>query len=238
MRRNENVFLPVMEQVLDNPIFNALDSGNENFSAGNDRAKFFLPDIALFAGLKEYAKADFDMLYRISPPQSSFILFAPAGLQVPEQWKTAFEMKIIQMVYDRAAPLSPADHPFMELQEQHIPAMLALTKMTNPGPFLPGTIRLGNYAGIFDGDRLVAMAGQRLQPKPYVEISAVCTHPDHLGKGYASVLIADQVRRILAGAGIPFLHVRDDNASAIRLYEKLGFAVRRQLTAYSIRKQR
>jgi predicted GNAT family acetyltransferase len=82
------------------------------------------------------------------------------------------------------------------------------------------------------------MAGQRLQPKPYVEISAVCTHPDHLGKGYASVLIADQVRRILAGAGIPFLHVRDDNAGAIRLYRKLGFAVRKQLTAYSIRKQR
>jgi ribosomal protein S18 acetylase RimI-like enzyme len=225
-----------MDHILDNPIFNALGSGNENFSVGNDRARFFLPDIALFAGMKENAAADFDILFRSSPPESIFILFASAALQVPEQWKTTNEMKILQMVHDQAVP-PPSDHSFADLQEQHVPEMLALTKMTNPGPFLSGTIRFGNYKGIIDGNRLVARAGQRLQPVPYVEISAVCTHPEYLGKGYAGRLIADQISRILAARQIPFLHVRDNNDTAIRLYRKLGFEVRKKLTAYSIRKR-
>ncbi len=226
-----------MEHILDNPIFNALSSGNENFSIGNDRAKFFLPDIALFAGIKEYSQSDFNALFRISPAESIFILFAPAGLQIPEQWKVTRQMEILQMVYDRTAPPPATDHSFADLQERHVPDMLALTKMTNPGPFLPGTIRFGNYKGIFDGNRLVAMAGQRLQPTPYIEISAVCTHPDYVGKGYAGMLIADQISRILAGPGMPFLHVRDDNAIAGKLYQKLGFRARKKLTAFVIQKQ-
>lgn len=226
-----------MEHILDNPIFNALVSGNENFAAGNDRAKFFSPDIALFAGMKEYSQNDFNVLFRISTAESIFILFAPAELQIPDQWKVTRQMEILQMVYDRTTPPPATDHSITDLQEQHVPDMLALTKMTNPGPFLPGTIRFGNYKGIFDGNRLVAMAGQRLQPTPYIEISAVCTHPDYVGKGYAGMLIADQIRRILAGPGIPFLHVRDDNAIAGKLYQKLGFRARKKLTAFVVQKQ-
>jgi len=226
-----------MEHILDNPIFNALGSGNENFSIGNDRAKFFSPDIALFAGVKKHSQGDFNVLFRISPAESIFILFAPAEIRIPEQWKLVRRMEISQMVYDGTVPPAATDHPFADLQEKHVPDMLALTKMTNPGPFLPGTIKFGNYRGIFEGNRLIAMAGQRLQPKPYIEISAVCTHPDYLGKGYAGMLITDQISGILAGPGIPFLHVRDDNAIAIRLYQKLGFSTRKKLTAFVIQKQ-
>lgn len=226
-----------MEHILDNPIFHALSSGNEDFSIGNDRAKFFLPDVALFAGVNEYSRSDLQVLFEISPAESIFILFAPAVIQIPGQWKVVSQMKILQMVYDRTAPLPATDHSFADLQEQHVPDMLSLTKMTNPGPFLPGTIKFGNYTGIFDGDQLVAMAGQRLQPKPFIEISAVCTHPDYLGKGYASLLITDQISRILAVPGIPFLHVRDDNVTASKLYRKLGFTARKKMTAFILRKQ-
>jgi predicted GNAT family acetyltransferase len=115
------------------------------------------------------------------------------------------------------------------LTEEHIPRMLALTKLTNPGPFAERTIEFGHYYGIFDGDKLVAMAGQRLHAFEYAEISAVCTHPDYAGRGYARELLSYQVHRIKAASGIPFLHVRCDNKRAIKVYEDLGFSTRREI---------
>jgi ribosomal protein S18 acetylase RimI-like enzyme len=226
-----------MAHLLDNPIYNALASGNENLSLGNEQAKYFLPEVDPFAGLRENSPADVDALYRISPAESFFILFMPGEVEIPDQWKIVRRMKILQMVYEKPGELRAASRELVDLKESDIPAMLDLTKMTNPGPFLSDTIRFGNYAGIFDGDRLIAMAGQRLQPKPFVEISAVCTHPAYIGKGFASMLISDQIRRITASSGIPFLHVLEDNAVAIKIYQKLGLAARRKITAYAIRKR-
>lgn len=226
-----------MEYILDNPIYNALISGNENFLNGNDRAKYFSVEVAPFAGLKENSQADHNVLYRISPVKSFFILFAQVEIKIPGGWKVADQMKILHRVYDNPLPLAGAGQEFVALQERHVPDMLALTKMTNPGPFLSGTIRFGNYMGVFNRTRLVVMAGQRLQPKPYTEISAVCTHPDFLGKGYAGMLITDQINRIMAGSGIPFLHVREDNANATKLYQKLGFSTRKKMIAYAIQRQ-
>ena len=80
------------------------------------------------------------------------------------------------------------------------------------------------------------MAGQRMHPEQYVEISAVCTHPDHHSKGYAGQLIQSQIRSIKAKSGVPFLHVKDDNMEAIRLYKKLGFEVRKQMHIYVFQK--
>lgn len=226
-----------MEHILDNPIYNALASRNKNFSVGNDQAKYFSVDISPLAGLKENSQDNLSVLYRISPAKSFFILFIPGEIEIPNQWKVADQMKILQMVHDRQLQPTRAGHEFVPLQEHNVPDMIALTKMTNPGPFLSGTIRLGNYMGVFNGSRLIAMTGQRLHPKPYAEISAVCTHPDHLGKGYASMLITDQVNRIITGSEIPILHVRKDNANAIKLYQKLGFVIRKEMIAYAIQKQ-
>jgi predicted GNAT family acetyltransferase len=115
--------------------------------------------------------------------------------------------------------------------EEYIPEMLALTQLTAPGPFFQRTIEFGEYTGIFADDKLVAMAGQRMQPLPYVEISAVCTHPDHLGKGYAGMLLNEQIKRIMAVGKIPFLHVLADNP-AVRVYERVGFKTRKPITGY------
>ena len=225
-----------MQHILDNPIFNALASGNKNFSQGNDRVKYFPKTVSPYAGLKEYSVADFTILYRISPDNSFFILFAVNELEIPDQWKRKGKMEILQMVCDQLPP-AEKQREFVPLQERDVPEMLALTKITNPGPFHSGTIQFGNYRGIFDRDRLVAMAGQRLCPEPYREISAVCTDPDYLGRGYATMLVTDQVHRIVAHSGIPFLHVLRENKTAIRLYEKMGFRARKEVTGYAIEKK-
>ena len=122
------------------------------------------------------------------------------------------------------------------LGKEHVPQMLSLTKLTNPGPFSERTIEFGNYTGIFNSGELVAMAGQRLHPFNYIEISAVCTHPDHAGKGYGKALVAGQAKQILSAGSIPFLHTRTDNTTAIRLYERLGFTVRSEVMFYVIQK--
>ena len=110
--------------------------------------------------------------------------------------------------------------------------MLALTKLTNPGPFAQRTIEFGNYYGFFEGDELVAMAGQRMHIGDHVEVSAVCTHPDHLGKGYAGILLTEQIKRVIKAGSTPFLHVLDDNYGAIRVYERVGFKARIQMLGY------
>jgi predicted GNAT family acetyltransferase len=104
--------------------------------------------------------------------------------------------------------------------------MIELTALTKPGPFSTRTHELGTYLGIRDAGKLVAMAGERLKVPGFTEVSAVCTHPEHTGHGYARILMSEVMRRIRSRGEAPFLHVREDNVRAIALYERLGFAVR------------
>lgn len=103
--------------------------------------------------------------------------------------------------------------------------MLSLTALTKPGPFFKRTIEMGRYFGLFDGDKLVSMAGERLQMPGYTEVSAICTDPDYHGKGYASLLTSVVCEKIIAEGNTPFLHVRYDNTRAIDVYKKLGFEI-------------
>ena len=108
------------------------------------------------------------------------------------------------------------------------PQALELALLTRPGPFGPRTPELGEYFGYFDGDRLVAMAGERMAAESLREISGVCTHPDHRGRGHARKLMLKLVRRQLQRGETPFLHVMRDNASARELYQRMGFGIYRE----------
>ena len=107
-----------------------------------------------------------------------------------------------------------------------VPEMVALATLTKPGPFVQCTRELGTYLGIRHDGQLIAMAGERMKVPGYTEVSAVCTHPDHIGKGYARALMTEIMRRIRERGEVPFLHVRQDNVRAIELYKKLGFRQR------------
>jgi predicted GNAT family acetyltransferase len=118
---------------------------------------------------------------------------------------------------------------FIRLTQADAPEMLALTELTKPGPFGARTHEMGEYFGIRRAATLVAMAGERLRLPGYTEISAVCTHPGHLGRGYASALMEMLVERICSRGELPFLHVRSENVRAIQVYEHLGFRKRASL---------
>jgi len=225
-----------MEHVLDNPAWNALISGNKNLVKGSEQVKYFDKEVSPFVGFNENTPESFQLLYELIPHNNPVIFISPDKMDIPDPWKVLRCVEGIQMVCDDVIKETYPGPELIPLTIEHVPQMLALTKLTNPGPFAEKTIDFGHYRGIFDGDRLVAMAGQRLHIFNYAEISAVCTHPDYLGRGYARQLLLYQMNRIIAASEIPFLHVRNDNERAIKVYHSLGFAKRIEIFFYVMQK--
>jgi ribosomal protein S18 acetylase RimI-like enzyme len=134
---------------------------------------------------------------------------------------------MLQMVASRAPTITDAST--IVLTQADAPALLDLVAETQPGPFGKRTPLLGHYLGIRHDGRLVAMAGERLRLPGYVELSAICVHPEARGKGHAAALTAALMQRAVADGLVPFLHVRPENKAAVELYRRLGFATRREL---------
>lgn len=158
----------------------------------------------------------------------------------PSGWAIQYSAEMYQMIYEtpvrgaetgatRNLPRNATHDAIRELTPADVPEMLALTKLTEPGPFRPRTIELGGYLGIRDSGSLVAMAGERLQITGFTEVSAVCTHPEFRGRGYGNALVSAVASRIMRRGVTPILHVKADNITAVRLYERLGFKVRARL---------
>jgi len=221
-----------MAHILDNMIWNAITTGNSGIALVDGDVGFYEPDIAPFAGFKELNKENLDKLYQMVIPGRRQALSYPDTLLIDEsKWNTLQHMDVTQMVYDQqvAGFATAASSLIVPLGNEHVPQMLELTALTKPGPFLQRTILFGNYFGIFSEGRLAAMAGQRMHPVPYMEVSAVCTHPDFRGHGYAKALMLHIMKLILDNSFTPFLHVLTSNTTAIRLYESIGFRTRVQL---------
>lgn len=227
-----------MNDPLYNPVFAALCSGNRRLGFGTEKAKAFDQRVSPFAGFTDGHAGGFADLYDLLPAGRRILYASPEPVALPKGWTLQHRVPGVQMLFSGKAPAppTPTQQP-LPLTEDHVDEMTTLATLTRPGPFGPRTIDFGHYHGFFAGGKLVAMAGQRLQVAGFAEISAVCTHPDHLGKGYASALVQHQVNRICAEGQTPFLHVRDDNRRAIALYERLGFAVRRPMIFYFLRKE-
>jgi len=225
-----------MNHVLDNPAWSALISGNKSFVNGNDTVKYFAREVSPFVALKENSAENFLILYNLIESDRTVLLISPAQIELPNQWNLLQCISGLQMVYEGDILPFETVPELVPLTDAHIPQMLALIKLTNPGPFAERTIDFGHYYGIFDSGKLVAMTGQRLHAFEYAEVSAVCTHPDHLGKGYARRLIINQINRIKAAGETPFLHVRHDNDRAVKVYKDLGFKKRTAIYYYVMKK--
>jgi ribosomal protein S18 acetylase RimI-like enzyme len=226
-----------VEQILHNPVYQGLTSGDQHFGLGSEKVKYFDEEVSPFVAFDEVYEKGFEELYDLLPSGRNILYAIPEPIETPKGWQLLHEIKGVQMVFEEGREILPVPFTPVPLDKQYAAAMVELAKLTKPGPFGLRTIEFGHYYGIFDQDKLVAMTGQRLHPQQYTEVSAVCTHPDHLGKGYASALVQHQVQLILQQGQIPFLHVREDNSRAIALYERLGFRITRNMNFYFMKRE-
>jgi ribosomal protein S18 acetylase RimI-like enzyme len=225
-----------MEDILHNPVYNALLTGDAPLAHGIGSIKYFNEQVSPFVGFPHGYDKGFAELHQQLPAGRKILYANPEKIDQPEGWQIAADIEGLQFVF--TGTFTPAHHSMelIPLTKQHVEEMVALAKLTKPGPFDLRTIEFGHYHGIFDNGKLAAMTGQRLHVGNYTEISAVCTHPEHLGKGYAAALIGHQLNFIISQGQVPFLHVRADNDRAIALYERLGFEVSRKMNFYFMKR--
>jgi ribosomal protein S18 acetylase RimI-like enzyme len=224
---------------LDNVIWQALGTRHASFAHGNGLARKFVPEVSSLAGFLEPTPAGYDALASLMAEGEVAALALQAPREPPGGWAVVGAAPMLQMVHhgDLVSPANSSDLPSIaELGSADAPEMLALAKSTQPGPFSLRTHELGMYLGIRCNGALVAMAGERLKIPGFTEVSAVCTHRDHTGRGYARILMTEVMRRIRSRGETAFLHVRQDNVRAIELYKRLGFAERVLLHLSMIRK--
>lgn len=225
-----------MEDLLHNPVYNALITGDAPRAAGMGKVKYFNPDVSPFVGFPHDYSNGFNDLHQQLPSSRDILYATPATIKEPKGWKLLVEIEGLQFVLPAHVSLTTYSIVPVPLDNTHVDEMVALATLTRPGPFGPRTIEFGHYHGIFHNGKLVAMTGQRLHVGNYTELSAVCTHPAHLGKGYAGALMLHQIELIRSQGKLPFLHVRADNERAIALYERLGFVVSRGMNFYFMRR--
>lgn len=217
-------------QLLDRPIWQALSTTQRVHSIGTGRARRYLPDIGpLSAGIDDSRESLADLGNLLNETGGLGILQAGA-VPLPPGAEVKVSSPAVQMVLEKADRLiEPGDVAL--LGDADAAEMLALAELTKPGPFGPRTHVLGSFYGIRVDGRLAAMAGERMRFAGHTEASGVCTHPDFRGRGLAARLLSRVVRDILARGDRAFLHAYASNATAIRLYEQLGFAIRAEMTA-------
>jgi ribosomal protein S18 acetylase RimI-like enzyme len=218
---------------LDNVIWSALTTRQTEFADSFDNARRFQRDVTSLTAFSEANSEGYESLAGlVGPGGRTGALFLDAPYQSRAGWELVTGAPLLEMVCENGSDRAEgvASRPAMvELGVQDSREMVELTALTKPGPFGSRTHELGVYLGIRCNGKLVAMAGERLKVPGYTEVSAVCTHPEHTGKGYAGVLMMEVMRRIRERGETPVLHVREANVRAIALYERLGFRKRVQL---------
>lgn len=211
---------------LDNPGWYALNSHHSHLAIKGKIAARYQPDTVIGAAMLENNTIGFRDLEDLVEVDEMMAVFGSIPTEMTG-WEIMETVKVPQMI---CQDLKPAPHvAVIDLSSENVPEMLDLVAKTQPGPFLKRTIEMGRYYGVKQDDKLVAMAGERLHLEGFCEISAVCTHPDYRGRGYAGALTTLVAERIFERNEVPFLHVAPTNHVARRLYSRLGFALRNEI---------
>jgi len=215
---------------LDNPIWTALTTSQSHFAQVSELARKFVPEVGPLAGFEQPTRDTYASVAKLVAVgnRAGLFLEAPANRDDVESagFKIVEQDSLLQMIYsDCELPARAID--FVPMTAADSPEMLALATMMKPGPFGTRTHELGTYIGVRREGQLAAMAGERMRVPGFTEISAVCTHPNHSGHGYATALMVELIQQIRRRGEIPFLHVRSSNTHAIGLYRRIGFADRR-----------
>jgi ribosomal protein S18 acetylase RimI-like enzyme len=220
--------LPIDDALLDNPAYASLCGPHARLAQVRGRARRYPADVAPFLALPSPPSTQDwrDAAGLVAP--GTYVASRYGGAELPDGWREVQAFDLVQMTEERVNGVDCAEA--IPLGAADVPEMLELVAETEPGPFLPRTIELGDYLGIRRDGALIAMAGERFHLDGWTEISAVCTQPDHRGQGLASRLMGALIAGIQRRSQRSFLHVMSTNTGAIRLYEELGFRVRQQGT--------
>lgn len=214
------------EAILNNPVWGALTTEQIIFGRGNEQFKRYQPGTLAFAGCANPATADPAMLDEWLEAGESFFLIGELP-EIPANWQVEFTLPCQQMVLSSLNDhIKSADLPVRILGESDCIEMYELINSLQPGYYFKDTRQLGTYMGIHQDGKLVAMAGERMRMNGFTELSAICTHPDYVGKGYAQHLITALCKQHMETGITSFLHVSSANERAIRLYEHMGFRKR------------
>ena len=218
---------------LDNPAYAALTGPHAHLAERRRNVVRYPVDVSPFFALPDVpTEQDWADIAALAGPGARVAL---AGVAVPPPtgWEIVMRLPGVQLVDAGIAPAP--DATAVRLTTADVPQMLALADRTRPGPFLPRTIELGSYLGLRRDGELIAMAGERLHPPGWTEISAVCTDPAYRGQGLAARLVRAVAHGNRQRGATSFLHAAADNTDAIRLYESLGFRLRRTALFLAIR---
>ena len=208
--------------LLDDIFWATLTGPHAQFASGAGGARRYAKGFSPILAFADARAPDFAALAPFCDAGERFYCDSWTGA-APDGWRIEAEATMFRMVWSGAAPAADAAPDAIALTPAHAQQAVELATLTKPGPFGPRTIELGEYLGYFDGERLIAMAGERMHAPGLREISGVCTHPDYQGRGLARKLMAKLVRRQTARAEVPFLHVMRANEAAHQLYLRMGF---------------
>jgi ribosomal protein S18 acetylase RimI-like enzyme len=208
--------------ILDDIFWKALTGRQAHFASGAGAARRYARGFSPILGFEDREHPDFAALAPFCDPGERFYVDSWSG-PAPPGWDIVLEKTMKRMVWTGELPAQDEALQARPLAAAHAQQAVDLAVLTNPGPFGLRTIELGDYFGVFEGGRLVAMAGERMHAGPYREVSGVCTHPDFQGRGLARRLTATVVRLQMQRAQLPFLHVISSNTGAHDLYERMGF---------------
>lgn len=232
--RNHDSTMPSVgteSHALDNPIWSSLLTEHSSLAISNHLARRYPAAIGPLSGFPRQSAENYEALRALAGPGGIVVLFCTETPAPPAGWTLVRGGVLTQMVCDQPETGAPIEltrgEELRPLSSADVVEMVALATLTEPGPFRERTIELGAFFGIFEAGRLVAMAGERMRLPRYVEVSAVCTHPDARGRGYARMLISTVMDDILERGKTPFLHSYADNHAAVRVYQSLGFRQRR-----------
>lgn len=209
---------------LDNPVWHSLTTQHANLALTAGPAARYPATIAPFAAVDGDSNRCANQLTSLVADGEAVYLVGVAP-EAPPGWVVEPKQPIVQMVCSQPPPVLPGPVA-MPMTKAQSDDMLELTALVFPGFFRPRTLEMGAYLGIYDGTRLAAMAGERMRLDGYQEMSAVCTHPDYTGRGYAQYLLTVLCRQSFERGFTPFLHVYPDNARAIGVYHRIGFTDR------------
>jgi ribosomal protein S18 acetylase RimI-like enzyme len=214
---------------LDNVIWRALTTRQAQFAECFDQARRFVREVTSLCALEEPSPRGFANLGQLAGAGGTAAVFLDNPYEPRPGWEWIAGAPLLEMVCENGDGRKVQSGPkpqLVRLGARDAAEMVQLATVTKPGPFGMRTHELGAYIGIRSQGKLVAMAGERLKVPGYTEVSAVCTHPEYTGNGYAGVLMEEIMRGIREHGEIPFLHVREDNTRAVALYERLGFKTR------------